>query len=64
MVTINESLWLTANRCYREIVALSTDTVETDDLSNGSLIYHLDTSKYYCYDEENEVFREIGGSGT
>jgi hypothetical protein len=64
MVTVLKERWLTVDKCYRELVALNADTVDVAGMANGSMIYIMDTSKYYCFDETAQVFREVGGSGT
>lgn len=49
---------------YSEMVALSTDVIDTTDVANGSKLYLMDTAKGYRWDEDGAIFRQINGSGT
>lgn len=43
---------------YVEGTCLSTDTKPTAGIVNGSKLMEIDTSKLYCFDEENTEWRE------
>ena len=49
---------------YIEASGLSTDTKPTSGIITGSLFMESDTGDVYIFDETNESWTQIGGSGT
>lgn len=58
MVSYLTSRHLTGDKVYAEIVALSTDTVDTGHLANGSTLYQMDKDKEFRFDEESGAWKE------
>lgn len=58
MVSYIEAKQLTSNKTRAKMVALSTDTVDTEHLANGSTVYQLDTGKTLMWDETGGAFEE------
>ena len=46
-------------RSEKVYVCLSTDTEKPTNASNGSILYEMDTKKFYMYDAENEEWKEM-----
>lgn len=42
---------------------LSTDTKPVKNISNGSVLYEMDTGKNFKFDAENSVWHEVPNSG-
>lgn len=64
MLSYINAYWLTPNKVYADMVALSTDSIDIPNVANGSKLYLMDTMKSYRFDESGHVFRQIGGSET
>lgn len=46
-----------------DIYCLSTDEKPVDGIKNGSWLYEMDTSTFYCFDAENRRWLPMGGGG-
>ena len=44
----------------RDYVCLSTDTMPTEDIVNGSICLEMDTGTFYVFDEAGSQWIEIG----
>lgn len=64
MLSYINTHWLTSDKVYAEMVALSTDSLDISKIANGSKLYLIDTAKGYRFDEDGQVFREVNGTGT
>lgn len=58
MVTYKQLMRMTNGKDQIEATCLSTDTKPTRNVSNGSVLIEMDTSKIYFYDEANSMWKE------